>query len=203
MGKEYPGIGPSIEQWLSQQRVFFVATAPSATDGLINLSPKGMDTLRVVDDRTIVYLDYSGSGAETIAHLRENGRMVIMLCAFEGPPKIFRFYGKGFVHPPTDPRFVDLAAHFDQSFEAVRSIIRLQVERVADSCGYMVPLMDFKEERQSGANYIDNVGDKAIAEYRVENNLTSLDGLPALTADEASALATAVLGVHPEKSGLD
>lgn len=199
MGKEYSRIDPAIERWLSKQSMFFVATAPSATDGLINLSPKGMDTLRVIDDRTLAYLDYSGSGAETIAHLRENGRMVIMLCAFEGPPKIFRFYGKGFVHPPTDSRFVDLAGYFDQSFEAVRSIIRLQVERVADSCGYMVPLMDFKEERKSGANYIESVGDEAIAQYRVENNLKSLDGLPALTADEASTLATSVIAAGNEE----
>lgn len=196
MGKVYAEIDASIRRWISKQPMFFVATAPCAADGLINLSPKGLDTLRIIDESTIAYLDYSGSGAETIAHLRENGRLVIMLCAFEGPPKIFRFYGQGTVHPPTASSFVELAAHFDGGFEAVRSIIRLDVERIADSCGYMVPNMDFKAHRQAGMNYIENKGDRAIAAYRVENNLTSLDGLPALTVEEAETLAADVVAAE-------
>ena len=193
MGKTYQAITDKLQDWMSRQHVFFVATAPLNAQGLVNCSPKGHDALRIIDDRTLMYLDYSGSGAETIAHLRENGRIVVMLCAFEGPPKIVRFHGKGRVIPITDPAFAALAARYDRDLSGVRCIVQVDVERISDSCGYGVPHYEYQDGRQAMQNYLKHHGDEGIAEYRLENNLESLDGLPALTVDEASALASKIV----------
>jgi hypothetical protein len=187
MGKEYQSIDASIRRWLTGQHLFFVATAPRADDGLINCSPKGHDTLRVLDHRTLMYLDYAGSGVETIAHLKENGRIVIMLCAFQGPPKIFRFHGRGEVITPNQPEFAELFAQFDQDHAGVRSIIRVHVSRISGSCGYGVPLYDYVEQRPSTENYIAQTGAEAIRRAMRERNRESLDGLPALAAAEVVA----------------
>src|SRR5688572_22820871 len=140
MGKSYEQIDPTLEEFISAQQMFFVATGPLSADGHLNLSPKGLDTLRVLGPHTLGYLDHVGSGAETIAHLRVNGRIVVMLCAFQGPPRIVRLYGFGEVVPADDPRFDDLLerAHFEDPSapEARRSIVLVHVKRVADSCGY-------------------------------------------------------------------
>ncbi len=190
MGKTYEAIDESIQRWIERQHMFFVASAPLAEAGLINCSPKGLDTLRVLDPHTLMYLEYTGSGAETIAHIRENGRLLIMMCAFEGPPRIYRFYGRGEIIPINHPQFHPLTEHFEQNLEGVRSIVRLHVERIADSCGFGVPEYSYRGERSALTRYASDKGDAAMAEYRMNKNLVSLDGLPALTPQEASALAT-------------
>lgn len=179
MGKEYQEIDASIRRWLERQQLFFVSTAPDAGNGLINCSPKGMDALRVLDAHTLVYGDIGGSGIETVAHLRENGRIVIMLCAFDGPPKIFRFYGTGTVLEPSDPGFAELAAHFEH-LPTIRNLIRIDVSRIRDSCGYGVPRYRYEGERDSLANWVANKTDAELLQYRRDTNLESLDGLPGL-----------------------
>ena len=193
MGKTYEEIDAKLQNWIGQQKMFFVATAPMSENGLVNCSPKGNDALRVVGPNTLIYLDYSGSGAETIAHIRENARIVIMMCAFEGPPKIFRFHGRGEAIAPDSPEFPNLVQHFDRDLRGVRSIIRVLVERIADSCGYGVPEYHYRQDRRSMQNYIEQHGDAEMAEYRRNNNLKSLDGLPALTEQEAMTLASEVV----------
>ena len=192
MGKTYDAIGPEVREWMADQHMFFVATAPRSDAGMINLSPKGHDTLRVLDDHTLAFLDYGGSGIETIAHLRENGRIVIMMCAFTGPPKIFRFHGSGDVVTPQDPEFPSLAEEFDRSELGIRAIIRVNVSRISDSCGFGVPLYEYQEQRPTSPNYIRSHGAERIRAYQEENNLERLDGLPGITVDEAQAYAPPV-----------
>ncbi|MEA2458560.1 MAG: hypothetical protein QOC95_1532 [Thermoleophilaceae bacterium] len=189
MGREYEGIDDRWREWIARQPLFFVGTAPRSDDGHVNVSPKGpIGTLRVLDDRTVAYLDVTGSGAETIAHLRENGRIVVMLCAFEGPPKILRLHGRGEVVTAADPRFEDLMERcaFDEMGppEARRAVILVHVTRVADSCGYGVPLMTYEEERPHhdawAQKKLRTGGPDAIAEYQRQKNSESLDGLAAL-----------------------
>lgn len=154
MGQRYDSIDDNIQRWMNKQHMFFVGTAPLSADGLVNLSPKGHDSLQVMDDSTLAYLDYGGSGAETIAHVRENGRIVIMMCAFEGPPKTFRFYGNGEVITPLDNEFSALASLFNVPGVGIRAIIRIRVSRIQDSCGYGVPNYEFKAHRRSSQNWI-------------------------------------------------
>src|SRR5690242_1035754 len=152
MAKVFDGIDERLERWIAAQQMFFVGTAPLAADGHVNVSPKGpIDTLRVLDPHTVAYLDMIGSGAETIAHVRENGRIVVMLCAFEGPPRIVRLHGRATVLAADDP----LAARFDPPEHAVRSVIRIDVDRIADSCGYGVPLMRFDGRRTQYDAWVD------------------------------------------------
>jgi hypothetical protein len=179
VGKEYTVIDEGIRRWIKQQRLFFVSTAPLDADGLINCSPKGMDTLRVLDERTIGYLDLTGSGVETIAHLRENGRIVIMMCAFEGAPKIIRFYGKGKVLRKDDAGYLGLIKQFEP-FAGTRSIIRVEVERIIDSCGYSVPRYQYQGERDALLKWADTKGEGGVAEYQQLKNRRSLDGLDGL-----------------------
>jgi hypothetical protein len=155
-----------------------VATAPLAADGHVNVSPKGdLRWFRILGPREVAYLDFVGSGAETIAHAHENGRIVVMFCAFEGPPRIVRLHGRAEVLAPTD----SLAARFDPPEHAVRSVIRIDVERVADSCGYGVPLMRFEEKRTQYDAWVDKkVRDGGLDAYVAEKNAVSIDGLPAL-----------------------
>ncbi len=179
MGKAYQEIDERIRRWVGQQKVFFVATAPRADDGLINCSPKGMDALRVVDERTLVYGDIGGSGIETVAHIRENGRVVIMLCAFDGPPKIFRFYGQGRVLEPGDDGFAALAEQFAH-LPTIRNLVVVDVELIRDSCGYGVPFYDYRGERDSLTNWVQAKSQQELADYRREKNAQSLDGLSGL-----------------------
>jgi hypothetical protein len=189
MGREYGGIDERWREWIGRQPLFFVGTAPLAEDGRLNLSPKGPGgTLRVLDERTIVYLDVVGSGAETIAHLRENGRIVVMWCAFEGPPKILRAHGRGEVVLAGEPRFDELVARceFDElgPAEARRAVIVVHVERISDSCGYGVPLMSYEGDRPHHDAWAQKKlrvgGPDALVEYQREKNSKSLDGLPAV-----------------------
>jgi hypothetical protein len=182
MGKLYDEIDPKLARWINAQPVFFVATAPSGGDGHVNVSPKGMaGTFAVLGPHQIGYLDYFGSGVETIAHLNENGRIVIMFCAFAGPPKIVRLHGRGRAVPVADPSFAELRAHFPKERDhGARSVIVMDVGRISDSCGYAVPKMAFVQDR----DILDLHQLKRPAEYfdhdAIERNSFSIDGLPGL-----------------------
>ncbi|MDH3639824.1 MAG: pyridoxamine 5'-phosphate oxidase family protein [Gammaproteobacteria bacterium] len=179
MGKEYQEIDEHMRGWMERQRVFFVSTAPLADDGRINCSPKGLDGLRVLGPRQIVYADIGGSGIETVAHLKENGRIVIMLCAFDGPPKIFRFYGHGRSVEPHDADFEKLVPMFPK-IPAIRNFIIIDINCIRDSCGYGVPLYDFKTDRESLKSWCESKTEEEILTFRIERNALSLDGLPGL-----------------------
>lgn len=187
MATVFERIDDHLRDWIARQRLFFVGTAPLAADGHLNVSPKGpIGSLAVLDDHTVAYLDVVGSGAETIAHVRENGRIVVMLCAFEGPPRIVRLHGRGEVLLPDDPRFADLFERggFDPEVLGQRSIVLVHVNRIADSCGYGVPLMSYEGERPhqrlSAEKRLRTKGPEAFAEYQRERNAVSIDGLPAV-----------------------
>lgn len=178
MGRVYESVSEGVRQFIDKQSMFFVASAPLSEDGHVNLSPKGLDTLRVIDDHTVVYLDLTGSGAETIAHITENGRITIMFCAFSGPPRIVRLYGRGRIVRDGD-EFDSFASMFE-NYTATRSFVVVDVQRVADSCGYGVPLMELVEDR---SRLIEWAADKTaddIAAYWTEKNTVSIDGLPAV-----------------------
>jgi pyridoxamine 5'-phosphate oxidase-like protein len=192
MGRTYDEITEVLREWIARQALFFVGTAPLSADGHVNVSPKGpIGSLRVLDESTIAYLDAVGSGAETIAHLRENGRTVIMLCAFEGPPRIVRFHGRGEVVTPADERFGELierGGFSDPSLpEGRRALIVVDVDRISDSCGYGVPLMSYEGERPHSEAWaakklrVGGVG--AIEEYQRQKNARSIDGLPAVDVE--------------------
>ena len=177
MAKEFETITPELSAWIGKQRMFFVATAPLAGDGLVNCSPKGLDSFRITGPKEVAYLDLTGSGVETIAHLRENGRIVIMFCAFEGPPKIVRLQGTGSALLPGTDEFARLRPNFPEN-PGTRAIIKIEVSRISDSCGYSVPLYDFVEDRDVLDRWAENKGPEGVRAYQQENNLRSLDGLP-------------------------
>ena len=180
MGKVYEGIDESIRRFIETRHVFFVATAPLEASGHVNLSPKGLDAFRVLAPNEVVYLDYVGSGAETIAHVRENGRITIMFCAFEGPPrKSFRLYGRAEVIEPRDSSFPELEKLFATDVEP-RSFIRVYVDRVADSCGFGVPLYTAEGARRQLFDWAERKGREGLHAYQVDKNATSIDGMPAL-----------------------
>jgi predicted pyridoxine 5'-phosphate oxidase superfamily flavin-nucleotide-binding protein len=184
MGRVHDVIDQRLASWIERQPLFFVATAPLDGDGLINCSPKGnRDELAVVGPDRVAYLEQTGSGVETIAHLLENGRIVVMLCAFDGAPRIVRLHGRGVAHPVGSARFTELAGHFPAaSGVGVRSIIEVAVDRIADSCGYGVPLMDFRAHRDTMDTWSARKGADGIARYQDDNNAVSLDGLDGLPA---------------------
>src|SRR3954471_23614282 len=179
MGKVYEQIEDALRTFIEAQHLFFVATAPSGANGHVNLSPKGLDSFRILDPKTVAYLDFVGSGAETIAHLRENGRIVIMLCAFDGAPKIARLHGEGEVLEPKDAEFEKLIGSFPSS-SAVRSIIRVRLRRVSTSCGYAVPFYEYQAQRSQLGEWAAKKDEKALLDYQRENNSYSIDRLPAL-----------------------
>ena len=189
MAKVYDGIDERLAAWIARQPLFFTGTAPLDGDGHVNVSPKGpIGSLRVLGPRTLAYLDIVGSGSETIAHLRENGRIVIMLGAFSGPPRIVRIHGRGEVVFPDDPRFEALlerhAFEGPEHSEARRAIVLVEATRVSDSCGYGVPLMSFEGRREHGdlwaAKKLRTGGPEALRDYQREKNSASVDGLPAV-----------------------
>jgi hypothetical protein len=179
VGKVYDEITSELADWLAQQRVFFVATAPLAADGLLNCSPKGMDTFRILGPREVVYLDLTGSGIETIAHLRENGRIVLTFCAFEGPPKIVRLHGTGEVVTRGVPDYERLRALFP-GYPGARAVVRAGLIRISDSCGYAVPRYDYAGERDALVRWAESKGTDGLTRYRREKNARSLDDLPGL-----------------------
>ena len=189
MAKVFECIDERLQRWIEAQPMFFVGTAPLDGEGRVNISPKGpIGTLSVLDSLTVAYLDMIGSGAETIAHLRENGRIVVMFCAFEGPPRIVRLHGTGRVVPAADADFAELSSRcgFAQPEvpESRRAIVLVSVERVADACGYGVPLMSYEGERPHSAAWAAKKlrvgGEEALLDYQREKNSVSIDGLPAL-----------------------
>lgn len=182
MARVFDGIDEKLAGWIRAQHLFFVATAPRDDRGHVNLSPKGLDGLAILGPKQVAYLDLVGSGAETIAHLRENGRITLMFCAFEGPPRILRLYGRGEVLEPGDAGFDDLAARFPR-YPSTRSVIRIALDRIADSCGYGVPLFEYKEERGHLPAWAERKRAEGVRRYQLDHNRTSLDGLPALRAE--------------------
>jgi len=189
MAREYDTIDEHLAAWIARQPMYFVGSAPRSEDGHVNVSPKGpIGSLRVLGPATVAYLDIYGSGSETIAHLRENGRIVVMLCAFEGPPRIVRLHGRGEVLRPGDLAFdalLEQAAFEDPAIpEARRSIVRVDVTRISDSCGYGVPLMQYEGQRPhsalSASKRLRTKGPEGYAEFVRARNARSLDGLPAL-----------------------
>ena len=179
MGKLFNEIDSGLRAFIESQKVFFVATAPAGTDGHVNLSPKGLDVLCTLGPSTIAYLDFTGSGIETVAHLRENGRITIMLCAFEGPPRIVRLQGQDTAIEPQDPEFPALLSQFNTS-PGVRAIIRVKLERISDSCGSRVPLYRYEGDRSQLITAAEKKGAVGLHEYRRNNNAASIDGLPGL-----------------------
>lgn len=183
MGKTYSCITPELAAWLARQSVFFVATAPLSAEGHVNCSPKGLDTFRVLDQHTVAYVDLTGSGAETAAHLAENGRIVLMFCAFDGPPKIARLHGRGEAVVPSSAHWPELKAKLP-SHPGARSIVRVSVERISDSCGYGVPHMDLVSNRDVMDRWVQTKGLENLPAYRREKNARSIDGLPTPGFDE-------------------
>jgi hypothetical protein len=175
MAERFATIQPDLAEWWAAQPMFFVATAPSE-GGHVNLSPKGHDTLRVLSPTRVAYLDLTGSGIETVAHVRENGRITLMFCAFDGPARIIRLSGRGSVVTCDDAEFEALAAQFNR-LPGERAVITVDVDRVADSCGYGVPRMELIEQRDRLLTALAAKGDAGLEAYREDRNATSIDGL--------------------------
>ncbi len=179
MGKIYDRLEDKHVAFIGAQKMFFVATAPAAGDGHVNVSPKGYDSLRIVNDRCVEWVDLGGSGIETQAHIQENGRITLMFCAFEGAANILRIYGRGTAIDFDHPEFEAALAAFP-AFDRARAVIRIDITRVADSCGWGVPFYEFKGERDQLRRWADN---KPLEEWRARRhaaNAESIDGLPGL-----------------------
>jgi hypothetical protein len=175
MAEQYSGLNEQLTKFIEAQKIFFVGSA--AAEGRINVSPKGQDSLRVVDANTIVWMNLTGSGNETAAHLREINRMTMMWCAFDGPPLILRVYGEAQVYHPRDAGFAELAALIPSTM-GTRQYFKVNIDLVQTSCGYAVPLMEFKEDRRALTLWTEKKGEAGIADYWEEKNQRSLDGLP-------------------------
>ena len=180
MGKLHEAIDAGLQAFIEAQRMFFVATAPLDATGHVNVSPKGLDTFRVLAPNRVAYLDYVGSGAETIAHLKENRRIVMMWCALQGRPRIVRLHGHGDVLEPQHADYPRLRQLFPDS-PSGRAIIVVAVHRIADSCGFGVPLYQFQGERSQLADWADRKGPAGLRNYQADHNASSIDGLPAVT----------------------
>lgn len=198
MGQVLDKLTESLIDFVAAQPVFFVATAPLSPSAHVNVSPKGGDTFRVVDDHTVAYLDLTGSGVETIAHLRENGRITVMFCAFAGPPRIVRLYGRGEALRPGHPGFAELAPAFPV-LPGVRSVVRIDLDRVSTSCGMAVPLMHLEADRHDLDAWAERKGPTGITEYHRQRNRLSIDGLPGLDPQvpDASASSNAARASSP------
>ncbi len=183
MGKVYAAIDRAMARFIASQHLFFVATAPLDPAGHVNISPKGLQSFCIVDPNTVAYLDLTGSGIETVAHLRENGRIVIMFCAFESTPRILRLHGRGAAVLPPDPRFSELVGLFPRH-PGIRSVIVVALERISDSCGYGVPRYVYKGEREQLSRWARRKGPAGLTRYRSDHNRTSIDGLSGLSDEE-------------------
>ena len=194
MGKIYESIDERLQAWIGQQHLFFVGTAPDQAEAHLNISPKGArDSFRVLGPTTVAYLDLVGSGIETISHLKQNGRIVIMFCAFEGPPKVVRLHGTGTVIERGSDGFDELVELFNPSDAyrpLLRSFVRIEVSRISDSCGFVVPRMDFVAERDQlpkwAVNKQETFGDSWKSDYLAANNQQSIDGIAGLCVDESA-----------------
>ncbi len=183
MAKQYDQIIPALQSFIKAQPLFFVATAPLSEHGHVNLSPKGYDTFRILSSKQVAYLDLTGSGNETSAHLAENGRITFMFCAFHGAPQILRLYGKGETILPSAERWDELLTHFP-SHAGIRQIILASIHLVQTSCGFAVPLMELQKDRETMARWATTKGKEGLVEYRVAKNSKSLDGLPTPLAQQ-------------------
>ena len=177
MAELFDEITERLRAFITAQQMFFVASAPLSADGHVNLSPKGLDSLRILSSRRVAYLDLTGSGNETSAHLRENGRITLMFCAFAGPPRILRLFGRGDVCLPGSATWDELSPLFDE-YPGARQIIVVDVTRVQTSCGYGVPLYDFVGQRDTMIRWANAKGVDGLETYRAEKNARSIDGLP-------------------------
>ena len=184
MGKQFEEITPELAQWIQDQHLFFVTTAPIDVDGHINCSPKGLDTFRILGPRRVAYLDLTGSGAETIADVRENGRITVMFCAMNGPPKIVRLYGKAEIILPSSDAWHEKSKLFP-TLVGIRSIIQIDLTRIHDSCGYGVPKYQYAGERPTLEKSAEKKGVAGMVQYRQTKNLRSIDGLPALDPEQS------------------
>ncbi len=179
MATFYDSISPDLQEWIEAQYIFFVASAPVSTDGHVNLSPKGLDCLRVLGPNKIAYLDLTGSGNETSAHLAENGRITLMFCSFDRAPRILRLFGRGETVLPHHPQWQTLRPQFPTEYAGVRQIIAAEIYQIQTSCGFAVPLMQFVENRDTLLKWASSQDDNTLTNYRQKNNTNSLDGLPA------------------------
>lgn len=182
MARFYSELNESLREFIAAQQMFFNASAPNR--GRINVSPKGLDTFRILSDTRVAYLDLTGSENETAAHLAENGRLTLMFCSYADKPMILRLYGKGSVIHARDPQWHELRAHFPQ-LPGERQIIVLDIESIMTTCGFAVPMYEFKSQRNQLLEYTCKLGDQKMHEYRLEKNQTSIDGLPTYLFDDA------------------
>ena len=179
MGKVHEQLNEKLAKFIGRQHVFFVGTAPDSAAGHLNVSPKGLDTFRILGPNSVAYLDLIGSGIETVAHLRENGRITILFCAFEGRPLILRLHGRGRVVEPGEPAWEGLIAEFPE-YPGVRSVIVVDVERIADSCGFAVPMYEYRGERSQLTDYAAKRGRRGMETYKARENRASIDGIAGL-----------------------
>lgn len=177
MGKPQTALDERAIGLIERSHFFFIATAPKSLDGHINVSPKGLNCFKVITPTLFAYLDYPGSGTETIAHIRENGRVTVMFCAFDGDPLILRIYGGGKVIFPTDPEYAGMLKHFPDREAGVRSIITVETKRVSTSCGFGVPLMKFEGNREQLTDWMSRKGEAKLIEFQLTRNLESIDGI--------------------------
>ncbi|MES2429080.1 MAG: pyridoxamine 5'-phosphate oxidase family protein [Bacteroidota bacterium] len=177
MGKFSDTIKDQHKEFIEKQKMFFVGSAPLNADGHVNLSPKGLDSFRVLSDSRVAYMDVIGSGNETSAHLIENGRITFMFCAFDGPPLILRLYGKGYTILPEDAEWPEIAKHFELML-STRQIIVADIYQVQTSCGFSVPLYEHTGERDHAIKWAESKGAEGLEKYKEEKNRISLDGLP-------------------------
>ncbi|KAJ2957401.1 hypothetical protein NQZ79_g6908 [Umbelopsis isabellina] len=204
MGAFRPELNDEDQKWIKQQQLFFVASAPLTSFGRVNLSPKGYDSFRILSSKKIAYLDMSGSGVETITHLNENGRLTVMFCAFEGAPKIVRLWCKGTVHPNASKEFQILQPELFPDFAnqtGVRSIIVGDILEVGISCGFGVPLYEFKEKRQVLLKYWGKKKPEQVTEYWATKNCTSIDGIPSQLSQSTTSWLQAKLHAWRDSVG--
>ena len=185
MGKVHDGIDDALAAWIGAQPLWFVATAPLAGDGHVNVSPRGHDSLSVLGPHRVAWIDYTGSGVETIAHLRENGRICLMFCSFDKRPRIVRLHGTGVVALPGEAAYDEVVGRHPQH-PSTRAVVVVDVHRVSDSCGYGVPVMDLVGERDLLRLSAEKRGPDGLAAYRAEKNAVSLDGLPGMPEPAAT-----------------
>jgi hypothetical protein len=179
VGRTYDGIDDELSRWLTKQPLWFVGTAPLSAEGHINVSPRGHDTFSVLGPHRVAWVDYTGSGIETIAHLRENGRICLMFCSYDSRPRIVRLHGHGSVAMPGEPAYDEVVARHPPH-PSTRAVVVVDVDRVSDSCGFGVPVMDVVGERDLLRRGAERRGPEGLAEYRAAKNATSIDGLPGL-----------------------
>jgi hypothetical protein len=182
MAKFYTELNASLKEFIARQHIYFNASAP--TRGRINISPKGLDTFRILNERRVAYLDLTGSECETAAHIAENGRLTLMFCSFDSKPLILRLYGTGRVVHRRDPEWQELHPQFP-SFPGERQIILLDIESIMSTCGFAVPLFEFTGQREQLTEFACKVGEDGLDDYRRQKNQTSIDGLPTFLLEDA------------------